>query len=101
MACPASTVKTQTIGTRLIFTYNPDYQFAGNSPGSAVQPLVPPLVNINSPCINICVIDAETGYCQGCFRTIDEISNWLKLPAEDRVEIIYQLDHRRQESASD
>ncbi|TDJ47993.1 MAG: DUF1289 domain-containing protein [Gammaproteobacteria bacterium] len=56
---------------------------------------------MNSPCISICVIDAETGYCHGCFRTIDEISHWATLPDADRSQIIYQLEHRRQELAPD
>ena len=29
-----------------------------------------------SPCINICVIDEETGFCAGCQRTIEEITGW-------------------------
>jgi len=53
-------------------------------------------VPVNSPCINVCVINAETGYCLGCFRTIEEISNWTKLAAEDRARIIHQLERRRQ-----
>ncbi|MFW2404148.1 MAG: DUF1289 domain-containing protein [Gammaproteobacteria bacterium] len=57
-----------------------------------------PSVPVNSPCINICVIDAETGYCLGCFRTIDEISNWARLPGDRRAEIIHQLERRRQSS---
>jgi predicted Fe-S protein YdhL (DUF1289 family) len=29
-----------------------------------------------SPCINICQMDPRTGYCVGCWRTIDEIVAW-------------------------
>jgi predicted Fe-S protein YdhL (DUF1289 family) len=57
-------------------------------------------VSVNSPCINICVIDAETEYCMGCFRTIDEIWNWTRLAKGERVEILLQLQ-RRQESGAD
>jgi predicted Fe-S protein YdhL (DUF1289 family) len=55
-------------------------------------------VSVNSPCINICVIDAETDYCQGCYRTVDEISNWMKLGKRERAEIILELEHRRDAS---
>jgi len=48
--------------------------------------------------MNICVINAESGYCQGCFRTIEEISEWPKLSPDDRARIIQQLDRRRQDS---
>jgi len=53
-------------------------------------------ISINSPCINICVIHAETGFCQGCYRTVDEISKWMDLPPSDRVNIVRQLERRRQ-----
>jgi predicted Fe-S protein YdhL (DUF1289 family) len=52
-------------------------------------------MSINSPCINICVINPETGFCQGCYRTLDEISNWMALPAADRVTIIRELERRQ------
>lgn len=29
-----------------------------------------------SPCISICVMDEQSGFCKGCARTIDEIANW-------------------------
>ncbi len=57
---------------------------------------MPESMSINSPCINLCVIDAETGFCQGCYRTLDEISNWMALPPADRVDIIRELERRRQ-----
>ena len=31
---------------------------------------------IKSPCVNVCKIDYERGYCIGCNRTIEEITNW-------------------------
>jgi len=32
-----------------------------------------------SPCINVCRIDAGTGRCLGCRRTLDEIAAWSRL----------------------
>ncbi|MEO6918284.1 MAG: DUF1289 domain-containing protein [Collimonas sp.] len=29
-----------------------------------------------SPCINVCVMNAESGLCDGCQRTLDEIALW-------------------------
>jgi hypothetical protein len=29
-----------------------------------------------SPCIGVCTMDASTGWCEGCLRTIDEIAGW-------------------------
>jgi predicted Fe-S protein YdhL (DUF1289 family) len=53
------------------------------------------VININSPCINICVIDAETGFCSGCYRTIDEISGWPRLRSAQKIELLGELTDRR------
>ncbi|MET0257574.1 MAG: DUF1289 domain-containing protein [Methylobacterium sp.] len=37
---------------------------------TAIPPAVP------SPCVALCVLDAATGWCRGCGRTIDEIMAW-------------------------
>jgi predicted Fe-S protein YdhL (DUF1289 family) len=31
---------------------------------------------VPSPCINICKMNAHSGLCEGCLRTIDEIIEW-------------------------
>ncbi len=31
---------------------------------------------VPSPCINVCTMNAATGLCEGCLRTIDEIVVW-------------------------
>ena len=33
-------------------------------------------VGVKSPCINVCTLDAETGWCLGCGRTAAEIAEW-------------------------
>ena len=32
--------------------------------------------DVPSPCINICTVDTDSGYCMGCSRTQDEIEKW-------------------------
>ncbi len=32
--------------------------------------------DVPSPCISVCTMDAETGLCIGCYRTLDEIAGW-------------------------
>ncbi|WJY20900.1 DUF1289 domain-containing protein [Fontisubflavum oceani] len=49
---------------------------------------------IESPCIKICVVHPETRLCTGCNRSIDEISQWSKLSAEDRAQIMAELPTR-------
>ena len=31
---------------------------------------------VPSPCMSVCHMDVSTGLCQGCFRTLEEISQW-------------------------
>jgi predicted Fe-S protein YdhL (DUF1289 family) len=38
-----------------------------------------------SPCVAVCIMDPETGFCRGCWRSIAEIAGWLDFtPAEKR-----------------
>jgi prolyl-tRNA editing enzyme YbaK/EbsC (Cys-tRNA(Pro) deacylase)/predicted Fe-S protein YdhL (DUF1289 family) len=43
--------------------------------------------SIASPCISICRIQAETGLCEGCFRTIPEITAWSRADDADKRQI--------------
>lgn len=49
---------------------------------------------IESPCVRICVVHPEERICTGCFRTIDEIAGWSKLPNEERRAIMEALPDR-------
>jgi predicted Fe-S protein YdhL (DUF1289 family) len=49
---------------------------------------------VDSPCVKICVIHPESRICIGCRRTIDEISGWARLSAEDRLAIVQALPGR-------
>lgn len=33
---------------------------------------------IASPCISVCRMNAGAGLCEGCLRTIDEITQWSR-----------------------
>lgn len=52
---------------------------------------------IASPCINICKMDAQSGLCAGCFRTIDEIAIWSQADDARRVGILAAVARRRLE----
>ncbi|MDP2882503.1 MAG: DUF1289 domain-containing protein [Azonexus sp.] len=52
-----------------------------------------------SPCINICKMDASNGLCQGCFRTLDEITVWSRLDDAGRQHILADVARRRREQA--
>jgi predicted Fe-S protein YdhL (DUF1289 family) len=50
---------------------------------------------IASPCTSVCTIDAETGLCAGCYRTLDEIAGWIDLSAEQKRTLLSTLLIRR------
>jgi predicted Fe-S protein YdhL (DUF1289 family) len=35
--------------------------------------------DLPSPCISVCRMEAATGLCKGCLRTLDEITIWSTL----------------------
>jgi uncharacterized protein len=49
---------------------------------------------ISSPCIKVCVIDAASGLCSGCGRTLDEIARWGGLSEAERLAIMRGLGER-------
>ncbi len=51
---------------------------------------------IPSPCINVCKMDAGTGLCQGCLRTLDEIAAWARLVDAQKQQILDLVAARRQ-----
>jgi predicted Fe-S protein YdhL (DUF1289 family) len=50
---------------------------------------------IRSPCINVCVIDAGTGLCVGCLRSLVEIAGWAAMTEAERGRIMRELPSRR------
>ena len=49
---------------------------------------------MESPCILVCSIDMNTGYCFGCGRTREEIGNWTLYSDTERREIMAGLAAR-------
>lgn len=52
---------------------------------------------VHSPCINVCRMDAATGWCEGCLRTLDEIAAWGGLGDEHKRAVIAALPARRED----
>ena len=50
---------------------------------------------VPSPCVSVCVIDAPTGLCAGCYRTLGEIAAWIDLSSEQRRAVLAALPERR------
>jgi predicted Fe-S protein YdhL (DUF1289 family) len=52
----------------------------------------------STPCIRVCTLDPETGLCEGCGRTRDEIGRWYRMPEEERLRIMAELPERMREA---
>lgn len=50
---------------------------------------------VASPCTSVCRMDARTGWCEGCLRTIDEIAAWAQLDDAGKRAVWQLLDARR------
>ena len=48
----------------------------------------------SSPCIKICVLDPQSGWCVGCGRTLDEIAGWGSLGEAERQALMEGLPAR-------
>ena len=50
---------------------------------------------VASPCTSVCRMDARTGWCEGCLRTLDEIAAWSGFDDADKRRLWLLLDQRR------
>ena len=51
---------------------------------------------VASPCVEVCRMDAASGYCEGCRRSLAEIASWSEYtPAEKRA-VLALLPARKQ-----
>jgi len=49
---------------------------------------------LETPCINVCLLDDETGICVGCGRTVAEIAAWATMSDAERRAIMASLPER-------
>ena len=52
-------------------------------------------MTVPSPCTQVCTLEAETGRCTGCLRTIEEIAAWGTLDDDGKRAVWQQLELRR------
>lgn len=58
-------------------------------------------MGIETPCIGICNLDAASGLCTGCGRTLEEIASWSRISPEKRRKIMGELTGRRRRAAGE
>ncbi len=62
------------------------------------DPTDPPVwrrAEIESPCVQICMLHPETRLCVGCGRTGEEIARWSGMAPEERRRIMADLPARQ------
>lgn len=64
------------------------------TPGRPSPALAPAPDAVPSPCISICRIDAASGLCEGCSRTLDEIAAWAAMDDAARRAVWRELPAR-------
>ncbi|MGC2410692.1 MAG: DUF1289 domain-containing protein [Methyloceanibacter sp.] len=55
---------------------------------------------METPCIDVCEIDAISGLCVGCGRSLDEIASWAAMSEEERRAIMAILPARQTQAAT-
>jgi predicted Fe-S protein YdhL (DUF1289 family) len=47
-----------------------------------------------SPCISICRMSDDTTFCEGCWRSLDEIGDWVQRSADDKRAVWQRIGER-------
>ena len=55
---------------------------------------------VPSPCTDVCRVPADSGLCEGCFRTLDEIAAWSGLNDAAKRMVWQRLEQRRIDARS-
>jgi len=63
-------------------------RIAEMAPQAGAGPHVP------SPCQSVCIMHPDTGWCEGCMRTLDEIAAWSRMDNPGKVAVWAQLPER-------
>jgi predicted Fe-S protein YdhL (DUF1289 family) len=55
---------------------------------------------IPSPCVGFCCVGAD-GLCIGCYRSVAELSRWVRAPGAERLEILRRCRTRQAEAEAE
>lgn len=59
------------------------------------QRLAPRGSGVPSPCVGVCRMHATTGLCEGCWRTLDEISGWSRADDAHKRGVWAEIERRQ------
>lgn len=49
---------------------------------------------VPSPCLSVCRMDPTTDFCEGCFRTINEIAAWGRMGDDEKRRVWRLIGNR-------
>jgi len=52
-------------------------------------------IDVPSPCVGICELEAATGWCRGCQRSSAEIAGWPRASAAEKLALLEVIGRRR------
>lgn len=57
------------------------------------------MTSADSPCTGVCRL-GKSGLCEGCLRTLEEISDWPAMSEEERQALLLMLKARSEADGS-
>ncbi len=62
-----------------------------------MSPDFPPEAPVPSPCVSLCKMDPDSGLCEGCLRTLDEIVQWSAAGEDFKRAVWVEIRRREQQ----
>jgi predicted Fe-S protein YdhL (DUF1289 family) len=60
----------------------------------AAQVLAEHVPHVPSPCVSVCVMHPQTGLCEGCLRSLQEIGDWSRMADEAKRQVWQRIQNR-------
>jgi len=57
-------------------------------------------IQIPSPCVGVCQINASTKFCLGCWRTLKEVAHWSRYSNYEKETLMTELTERQERFGS-
>ena len=51
--------------------------------------------SIPSPCIRVCQFSQDDLVCKGCYRSQDEVRNWMIMNSQEKLDCLAQIEIRQ------
>ena len=56
---------------------------------------------VESPCVQVCLMDPGKELCAGCYRTLPEIACWRDMSDAERLAVLSAIESRRAEASGE